>query len=327
MANKAKWTILVPSLDGGLAAAKAQMALTKGAKDAHIDHAFIEPNKYAHNPGEQPQPHDFVVAYADDLPEHDSHIKQLAHSIARDGGHRAIYVLKEGKDGVTQWAIDNPDAVGVAHDALGLGNGAEGPGGVKGESADSLIAGGGQVGQSPSDGLSRGAHSIHESITNPFKDVLRTPNEGWEKTKSPNWDDQGNERLSPVPRRKMRGTGIWTFNVGNQRPEVMEHWLKTRGINGDAFHGTGIWNGTAEPTTRINLYDLNAQGAYQIFQKLCEDFPNEHSFGCIPPKSPRSFLLRNTTMADGTTLPPDGVPPVPSWYQHETPPGVPAEYN
>ena len=50
-----------------------------------------------------------LVTFANDTPEMDSHIKQLAMEVARGANQWGVFVTKEGKQGGQSWTIDNPD--------------------------------------------------------------------------------------------------------------------------------------------------------------------------------------------------------------------------
>jgi hypothetical protein len=55
-----------------------------------------------------PEPHDLLVTYAEDEPQMDSQIKQLAAHVADVANQWGIFCTKEGKSGVNTWTISNP---------------------------------------------------------------------------------------------------------------------------------------------------------------------------------------------------------------------------
>jgi len=108
MANSAKYVLMIPQVAHAPDLAhQAHQALVNGSQPLH--HAYLDPGKWAHWPGEDPQLHDLVVAYADDTPEMDSHVKQLAKSVGARGNLKAIFALKEGNGRVTPWTVHNHD--------------------------------------------------------------------------------------------------------------------------------------------------------------------------------------------------------------------------
>ncbi|WP_028058429.1 hypothetical protein [Candidatus Solirubrobacter pratensis] len=106
MTGVAKYVIMIPRVPHAPSLAQdAQHALVNGDQPLH--HAFLDPGKWAHWPGEEPQLHDLVVAYADETPVMDSHVKQLARTIGKHGNLAAVFALKEGNGRVTPWKIHN----------------------------------------------------------------------------------------------------------------------------------------------------------------------------------------------------------------------------
>lgn len=108
MGGNAKYTIMVPRVEHAPQLAQvAHEALVNGPIPLH--HAYLDPGKLAHWPNEEPQVHDLLVAYSEDTPEMDSHIKQLGREVGRLGQLPAVFALKEGKQGIARWSLDNPE--------------------------------------------------------------------------------------------------------------------------------------------------------------------------------------------------------------------------
>lgn len=57
-----------------------------------------------------PEAHDHLVLHADDSPEIDSHVKQLAREIGQHGGLTTVFATKDGSKGPVSWLVDNPHA-------------------------------------------------------------------------------------------------------------------------------------------------------------------------------------------------------------------------
>lgn len=52
-------------------------------------------------------PHDALHVHADDTPEHDSHVKQLAAFLGEVSNVEGITAAKEGKSGIQTWTVPN----------------------------------------------------------------------------------------------------------------------------------------------------------------------------------------------------------------------------
>lgn len=102
---EARYSILIPHGDEhgnkipGVAAA-AHHYLHHGP--LKVTTTYVDPEKYNHT-----GPHDILHAYAEDSPEVDSHIKQLAAYVGDVVNHPAIYAFKHGKSGPKSWTIRN----------------------------------------------------------------------------------------------------------------------------------------------------------------------------------------------------------------------------
>src|SRR5262245_15883679 len=108
MASAARYTVLIPRVPHAPDLAQlAHQEIVNGKQSLH--HAYLDPGKWAHWPGEEPQLHDLVDAYAADTPEMDSHVKRLAKSVGQRGNLRAVFALKEGNGRVTPWTVHNND--------------------------------------------------------------------------------------------------------------------------------------------------------------------------------------------------------------------------
>ncbi len=106
--KKAKYTVFVPRVthDPGLAERALSSAMSGGVV---VDHGYLDRDKLAHWPGGQPEIHDLVHLHADETPEMDSHVKQLARQIAQAGQLPTIFATRSGSKGHTHWTVDNPD--------------------------------------------------------------------------------------------------------------------------------------------------------------------------------------------------------------------------
>jgi hypothetical protein len=111
MANQAKYTVLIPKKDNlgnplGDIATAAHHWLRYGPAPGHQG-SFIHRNVQGNWRDDAPEDFDHLVTVAEDTPEFDSHIKQLAHHIADSANQWGVFVMKEGKGGVQSWVIDN----------------------------------------------------------------------------------------------------------------------------------------------------------------------------------------------------------------------------
>ena len=97
---QAKYTIQVPADPPDLAK-YTHHVLVNSIK---ADGSYIDPGKQSADG----VPIDLVVAYAEDEPESDSYIKQLAAYVGDVANVSHILATKEGKQGVTSWPISNP---------------------------------------------------------------------------------------------------------------------------------------------------------------------------------------------------------------------------
>lgn len=104
--KKAKYTVMIPQVAQGIAEHAQQRCIDGPVR---IDHCYLDRDKWAHWPGGGPEPHDLLVIHADDTPEMDSHVKQLAREVGRHAGLQAVFAVKEGQKGPMSWVIDNPD--------------------------------------------------------------------------------------------------------------------------------------------------------------------------------------------------------------------------
>jgi hypothetical protein len=108
--TQAKYTVVIPTKDnlghdlGDIAtAAHHWLWQASGNKGSSIK------GPYKGNWGDWPQEDNHhLETIAPDTPEMDSHVKQLAHEVARGANQVAIYVMKEGKQGIQGWEVDNP---------------------------------------------------------------------------------------------------------------------------------------------------------------------------------------------------------------------------
>lgn len=100
--RKAIYTIHIPQATG-LAEHALQSCIGGGAV---LDHAYLDPDKWAHSPGAEPEAHDHLVIHADDNPASDSHVKQLARDVAQRGGLQSVFAVKDGSKGPVSWLLD-----------------------------------------------------------------------------------------------------------------------------------------------------------------------------------------------------------------------------
>lgn len=120
-AQQAKYTVVIPTRDnqgnplGNIStAAHEWLYRATGHKGTYI----TGPHKG--NWGDDPQEEfEHLVAVADDHPEMDSHMKQLAMEVARGANQWGVFVMKEGKGGVQSWVVDNPQYKEGEHSEIG----------------------------------------------------------------------------------------------------------------------------------------------------------------------------------------------------------------
>jgi hypothetical protein len=86
----------------------ADLALQHVMTGPRLDHAYLDRDKWAHDPGRMPEAHDHLVLHADDSPEIDSHVKALAREIAQHSGLTTVFTTKDGAKGPVSWRVDNP---------------------------------------------------------------------------------------------------------------------------------------------------------------------------------------------------------------------------
>lgn len=97
---KAKYTVQVPKADG----------LGNSLRVGQAAHQFLMtgPLRLDLVTLSSGHPHDALHVHAEDTPEHDSHIKQLAAFLGEVANTQGITAAKEGKSGMQTWAIANP---------------------------------------------------------------------------------------------------------------------------------------------------------------------------------------------------------------------------
>ncbi len=74
---------------------------------AKIEGSYIDPNKKGNWRDDPQEEFDHLATYAEDTPENDSHIKQLAAHVGEVANQWGVFVIKEGKSGPQSWVIDN----------------------------------------------------------------------------------------------------------------------------------------------------------------------------------------------------------------------------
>lgn len=113
MANQAKYVVMIPQRDNlgndlGDVATAAHHWLTYGP-GPKIEGSFIHRNIDGNWRDHPRETFDHLITYAQDTPEMDSHVKQLAAHVAEHGNQWGVMVAKEGgKKGVDSWIIPNP---------------------------------------------------------------------------------------------------------------------------------------------------------------------------------------------------------------------------
>jgi hypothetical protein len=121
-ATQAKYTVMIPVKDnqgnplGNIStAAHEWLYRATGHKGTYIT------GPHRGNWGDDPQEEfEHLIAVAEDSPEMDSHIKQLAAEIARGANQWGLFCMKEGKNGVQSWVVENPEYQEGEHSEIGL---------------------------------------------------------------------------------------------------------------------------------------------------------------------------------------------------------------
>jgi hypothetical protein len=109
--NQAKWTVMIPQKDNlgndlGDVATAAHHWLHYGP-GPKVDGSFIHRNIQGNWRDEPAELHDHLVTVAQDTPEMDSYVKQLAHHIGEAANQWGVFVMKEGGGNTHSWVIDN----------------------------------------------------------------------------------------------------------------------------------------------------------------------------------------------------------------------------
>ncbi len=73
-----------------------------------VEGSYVERDKMGNWRDMDPEPHDMIVAYADDTPEMDSQMKQLGVHVADVANQWGIFVVKENGKGINTWTVANP---------------------------------------------------------------------------------------------------------------------------------------------------------------------------------------------------------------------------
>lgn len=111
--QQAKYSILIPRVDNqgnrlrDIAAAAHHFLFYGPLK---TQGSYIERGKIGNWRDLDPEPHDMLITVAEDSPEMDSSIKQLALEVAQVANQWGIFVMKEG-NGITSWEVGNPQYV------------------------------------------------------------------------------------------------------------------------------------------------------------------------------------------------------------------------
>lgn len=111
MAQQAKYVLMIPHKDnlgndlGDLATAAHYWLFKMTGNEG----SYIEGPKRGNWRDDPQETFDHLITYAEDSPEMDSHIKQLAVHIAEAANQWGMFVAKEGgKSGIQSWVIPNP---------------------------------------------------------------------------------------------------------------------------------------------------------------------------------------------------------------------------
>lgn len=107
----ARYTLFVPTVDN------LQNPLIPVAQYAHQwlfqtygnQGSYVDPGKIGLWRDDAPETYDHLVTVAEETPEFDSAIKQLAAYIAEVCNQWGVFCTKEGKHGITRWEISNPE--------------------------------------------------------------------------------------------------------------------------------------------------------------------------------------------------------------------------
>lgn len=114
MPATAKYTIMIPTHDNlgqelGDISTAAHHWLFYGP-GPNVEGSFIEGPKRGNWRDDPQEEFNHLVTYAEDSPEMDSTVKQLAVHIAEIANQWGVFVTKEGgKAGIQSWVIDNPN--------------------------------------------------------------------------------------------------------------------------------------------------------------------------------------------------------------------------
>lgn len=125
--QEAKYTVMIPLRDnlGNQLPNLSTAAHHLLWKNTGVQGSYITgPHKgnWENSPQEE---FEHLVTVAPDTPENDSHIKNLAHTIAEAANQWGVFVMKEGKGGIQSWVIDNPGYTEGHPAPLAQANGAE----------------------------------------------------------------------------------------------------------------------------------------------------------------------------------------------------------
>lgn len=114
MAAQAKYTVMIPQKDNlgndlGDVASAAHHWLFYAPKGPKVEASFIHRNIDGNWRDDPQETFDHLVTFAEDHPEMDSHVKQLAAHVGQATNQWGVFVMKEGKNGPQSWVIPNND--------------------------------------------------------------------------------------------------------------------------------------------------------------------------------------------------------------------------
>jgi hypothetical protein len=111
VAGQAKYMIMVPRVDNlgnpltDIAAAAHRFLFYGPLK---VEGSYIDPGKRGNWRDDDPEEYDHLITFAEDTPQMDSEMKQLAAEIADAANQWGIFMTKEGGGNIVSWTVPNP---------------------------------------------------------------------------------------------------------------------------------------------------------------------------------------------------------------------------
>ena len=116
---------MIPTVDNlgqplsGIARASHEFLLRRGM----VDGSWVQGGQTGFWAEDEPEPHETLHTIQEESPEMDSVIKELAVNIGEMANQWGINVYKNGKNGIQQWIVNNPQyREGEGADELALAN-------------------------------------------------------------------------------------------------------------------------------------------------------------------------------------------------------------